>query len=93
MRTTKDTTAEPVSSSARSMAKSALAAAPARGLKGDDAVAEARKQVWRARWRAVLAGDQTMADAWLDALAHLGDKGGIVALAVRAKAAVSGGRR
>lgn len=82
-----------VSTTARGMAKDALNSATARGLKHDDAVAEARRTVWQARWRSVLAGDDTMAQAWLDALAYLGDKGGLVAIANRAKVAVKGGAR
>lgn len=91
--TTETTTPEPVSSSARAIATDALKRATDRGHTGDNAIAEARKDVWRARWRAVLAGNDTQAGALLDALAQLGDQGGLTALANRAKAAVKGGAR
>lgn len=74
------------------LATAALEAAQDRGLNADDAIKEARARVWAARWRSVLAGDSTMAELWLDALALLGDKGGQRALAVRAAAEAKGGR-
>lgn len=84
---------EPVSSTARALATAALKRATDRGHAGDNAIAEARKYIWHARWRAVLAGSDTQAAALLDALAQLGDQGGLTALANRAKAAVKGGTR
>lgn len=75
------------------LATAALEAAQDRGLNADDAMAEARAKVWDARWRAVQADDTTMAEIWLDALALLGDKGGLRAVADRAAAEAKGGRR
>lgn len=74
------------------LATAALEAAQDRGLSADDAIKEARAQVWAARWRSVLADDTTMAELWLDALAYLGDKGGIRAVADRAAGEAKGGR-
>ncbi|MEU4386801.1 hypothetical protein [Promicromonospora sp. NPDC023805] len=74
------------------LAKAALEAAQDHGLNPDDAIKEARAKVWAARWRSVLAGDATMAELWLDALAYLGDKGGQRAIANRAAAIAKGGR-
>jgi hypothetical protein len=75
------------------LATAALDAAKARGLGADDAIHAARKKVWDARWRSVLAGDTTMADLYLDALAHLSDPGGVRAVADRAAAEAKGGNR
>lgn len=78
------------------LATEALEAAKGRGYTPADAIHVARKKLWDARWRSVLAGDQTMADLWIEALSYLGDKGAKRAVADRAAAAAAeakGGRR
>jgi hypothetical protein len=77
------------------LATKALEDAKGRGHTPADAIHVARKKLWDARWRSVLAGDQTMADLWIDALSYLGDKGAKRAVADRAAAAAApakGGR-
>jgi len=74
------------------LATDALEAAKGRGYPAGEAIHVARKKLWEARLRSVLAGDDTMAELWLDALAHLGDKGGKRAVADRAAADAKGGR-
>lgn len=74
------------------LAKAALEAAQDRGLNPDNAIKEARAKVWDARWRSVLAGDNTMAEIWIEALALLGDRGGQRAIALRAETGTKGGR-
>lgn len=88
---TTSTPAPEVKSTPLALATAALEKAQDRGLSADDAIKEARAQVWAARWRSVLAGDATMAGLWLDALACLGDKGGVRAVADRAAAEAKGG--
>jgi len=78
-------------STAHALATDALEAAKGRGHSTDEAVHVARKKLWDARLRSVLADDTTKADLYLEALAHLGDKGGKRAVADRA-AAAKGGR-
>lgn len=73
-------------SSPMALATKALEAAKGRGHRADEAVHVARKQLWDARWRSVLAGDDTMANQWIEALAYLGDKGAKRAVADRAAA-------
>ncbi|GAA4707239.1 hypothetical protein APR04_003772 [Promicromonospora umidemergens] len=77
----------------RALAIATLEAAQDRGLNADDAIKEARAKVWAARWKAVLAGDDTMAAVWIQALALLGDKGAKRAVADLAAAAAKEARR